>query len=88
MDFDAPAQVELEGSLDDLKLIYRVLHSNLADNLELMDSPLFSSLQDTLQQAAAAEGVDVTDHGAWAAWLGSSSPSLSVDGPDRRKLLN
>lgn len=88
MDFDAQGQVELEGTLDDLKLIYRVLHSNLADNLELMDSPLFSSLQDTLQQAAAAEGVDVTDHAAWEAWLSGSSPAVSDPALDPRRLLN
>ncbi len=64
-------ELALEGSLDDLKLVYRVLHAHLAEHIELMDSDLFSSLQGFLQKAAKADGVDVTDHAAWDAWLGN-----------------
>lgn len=54
---------------DDLKLIYRVLHANLLENLQLMDSEFFTELQSFLQTLATLEGVDVSDHGAWDAWL-------------------
>lgn len=76
MEFDGVLQgLELEGTIEDLKLIYRVLHQHLNDHLELLDSPLFSSLQETLQQAAFAEGVDVTDHGQWQSWLAQGAPA-------------
>ena len=54
---------------DELKLIYRVLHANLMDNLALMDSDFFSELQAWLQGLARVEGVDVGDHGQWDDWL-------------------
>jgi hypothetical protein len=63
--------VALSGSLQDLKLVYRVLHGHLAEHVELMDSELFSALQSFLQQRAKADGVDVTDHEAWDRWLGN-----------------
>jgi hypothetical protein len=61
----------LETTVEDLKLVYRVLHGVLAENLELMDAELFDRMQRVLQQRAAAEGVDVGDHAAWDAWLGN-----------------
>ncbi len=61
--------LELESNLEDLKLIYKVLHSHLNEHLELMDSQLYVTLQDTLQQAARMEGVDVADRSAWEHWL-------------------
>jgi len=83
MEFDGVLQgLELEGTLEDLKLIYRVLHEHLSEHPELLDSPLFASLQDTLQQAAFSEGVDVTDHSQWQAWLtrDGSVPSSRPEG--------
>lgn len=78
MDFDGlPQGLELEGTLEDLKLIYRVLHQHVGEHLELLDSPLFNSLQETLQQAAYAEGVDVKDHGQWHAWLMAQAQPIS-----------
>ena len=56
-------------SLDDLKLIYRVLHRHLGQHPELMDTHFLSELQSFLQRRAQSEGVDGTDHGAWDAWL-------------------
>jgi hypothetical protein len=73
--------LELEGTLEDLKLIYRVLHIHLAEHEELLDSPLFTSLQEILQQAAYAEGVDVTDHAQWQAWL-SAGLVTSSEAPE------
>jgi hypothetical protein len=61
----------LTGSIEDLKLVYRVLHAHLTEHVELVDSELFSSLQALLQQFAKTDGVDVTDHQAWDAWLGN-----------------
>jgi hypothetical protein len=61
-DFDA-------YTADDMKLIYRVLHANLLENLQLMDSDFFSELQAWLQALAKLEGVDVSDHGQWDRWL-------------------
>jgi hypothetical protein len=56
---------------DDLKLIYRVLHCHLAQHPELLDSLFFEDLQHRLHKQAGAEGVDVSDHGAWDEWLGN-----------------
>ena len=55
--------------LDELKLIYRLLHEALPANLELMDSDLLTDLQRLLQQRATEEGIDVSLHAQWAAWL-------------------
>ncbi|MCB9851238.1 MAG: hypothetical protein H6817_11115 [Phycisphaerales bacterium] len=57
--------------LDDLKLVYRVLHEGLADHVELMETAFLLELQDFLHAQAKADGVDVGDHGAWDAWLGN-----------------
>jgi len=54
----------------DLKLVYRVLHAHLMEHPELMDSAFFHRLQTHLQAKARADGVDITDHAAWARWLG------------------
>jgi hypothetical protein len=63
--------VSLSASLEDLKLVYRVLHQHLAEHVELLDAELLSTLQRLLQMRAKSDGVDVTDHAAWDAWLGN-----------------
>lgn len=63
-----------EYSLTELKQIYRILHSQLQINLELMDSELLQDLQTYLQQQASADGVDVSLHGQWSAWLNDEPP--------------
>lgn len=63
-------RIPFEASLEDLKLVYRALHADLAKHPELLDAALFEELQRILQREAKAEGVDATDHAAWAAWLG------------------
>jgi hypothetical protein len=70
--------------LDDLKLIYRVLHRHLAEHTDLLDSDFFSDLQRHLQRQASAEGVDVSDHGAWDAWLGNVAVSCATRLEKRR----
>ena len=61
--------------IDELKLVYRVLHRNLMENLELMDTNFLSELQNWLQYRAGRDGVDVADHGQWDAWLGGKHVS-------------
>lgn len=55
--------------LDELKLVYRLLHEQLDKNEALVDSELLQELQHLLQARARAEGVDVTLHAQWATWL-------------------
>ena len=60
----------LDGySLDELKLIYRLLHSQIPEHMALMDSQMLHDLQAYLQQQAGKDGIDVSLHGEWAAWL-------------------
>jgi hypothetical protein len=73
--------------LDDLKLIYRVLHRHIAQHTELLDSGFFEDLQRHLHRAAQVDGVDVSDHGAWDAWLGNEPVSCAVR-VEKRTLLN
>ncbi len=61
--------MNLTTSLADAKLVYRVLHAHLQEHDELMDCELLSQLQTRLMEAARADGVDVSDHAAWNAWL-------------------
>lgn len=61
-------------AVNELKLVYRVLHGALLDEVELMDSAFLSQLQAHLQRAARTDGVDTSDHGAWDAWLNKSGP--------------
>ena len=58
--------------LQELKLIYRILHAALPETQELMDSELLEDLQRYLQRRAKEEGVDVSLHAQWAVWLGSA----------------
>ncbi len=58
--------------LADLKHIYRVLHSRLQEDFELMDSELLQDLQTYLQGKAREAGVDVSLHAQWGAWLEES----------------
>jgi hypothetical protein len=73
--------------LEELKLIYRVLHRHLAQHTELLDARFFDDLQRYLQRKAQADGVDVTDHGAWDAWLGNEAVSCAVR-VEKRTFLN
>lgn len=55
--------------LAEIKLIYRLLHSHLQDEIDLMDSRLMHDLQRYLQDRARADGVDVSVHAQWTTWL-------------------
>lgn len=73
--------------LAEQKLVYRVLHGSLVKSPELMDSRFLHDLQSRLQKAAQAEGVDVSDHGAWDAWLGNEAVPCEVR-LENRKVIN
>lgn len=61
--------------LDDLKSIYRILHAQLPEHMELMDSEFLQDLQTHLQVRARAEGVDVSLHAQWSTWInGATTP--------------
>ena len=62
--------------LEELKLVYRVLHRHLTQHVELMDTRFFGELQSFLHKQAQAEGVDIGDHGAWDEWLGNAPDQL------------
>ena len=55
--------------VDELRLIYSLLHAQLADHPPLMESELLHDLQTHLQAEARRAGVDVTVHAQWATWL-------------------
>ncbi len=63
--------------LDEQKLVYRVLHKNLTAFPDLLDCTFLDELQSSLQKEAEADGVDVTDHGAWDEWLGNEATSCA-----------
>jgi hypothetical protein len=79
--------IALSASLEDLKLVYRVLHAHLVEHLELMDSEVFSTLQQLLQDRAKVEGVDATDHAAWDAWLGNDDAMPCDERMRARRIL-
>ena len=65
----------LDGyEITDLKHIYRTLHKQLQEDFELMDSEILLDLQTWLQTKAGTEGVDVSIHAQWAAWLNDGKP--------------
>jgi hypothetical protein len=59
-------------SLEELKLVYRVLHRHLTEHTELMDTHFLIELQNFLHAQASADGVDTANHSAWDAWLGNT----------------
>lgn len=59
--------------LQELKLIYRLLHAQLPQQPQLLDSELMQDLQTHLQQQAVNDGVDVSHHAQWARWLETDS---------------
>ena len=74
----------LDYPLTERKLVYRILHRSLTAFPELMDCQFLDDLQTNLQQAAQAEGIDLSDHGQWDAWLGNAPVSCEVRLADRR----
>ena len=65
--------------VDELKLVYRILHQNLMSHMELMDAEFTEVLQTWLQYRAGEDGVDVSEHAQWEAWLRGQAPTASVN---------
>ena len=55
--------------LAELKLIYKVLHSQLREVPALMETNFVIELQTFLQNKAGDDGVDVGIHRDWENWL-------------------
>jgi hypothetical protein len=55
--------------LSELKTVYGALHAHLLEHPQLLDTDFLADLQRWLQHAAGQQGVDVSDHAAWARWL-------------------
>ncbi len=70
----------------DLKLVYRTLHKSLLQTLDLMDSEFFEQLQTWLQTCAQSDGIDVSDHKQWDAWLGNRAVACEERIANRRLL--
>ncbi len=76
------------ASIDDMKLIYRVLHRHMGEHVELMDSTFMDELQTALQRKAQAEGVDIGHHGAWDLWLGNDAATPCEERVKKRRILD
>jgi hypothetical protein len=74
----------IDYPLNEQKLIYRVLQKHLTEHPELMDCRFLDDLQQNLQTAAVAEGVDVTNHQVWDGWLGNDVVACDVRLANRR----
>ncbi len=74
-------------SVEELKLVYRVLHGHLTEHTELLDSEFFGDLQGFLHRRAVADGVDVGDHGAWDEWLGNAPADCAARAARRSQVL-
>ena len=70
--------------IDELKLVYRILHQNLMSHMELMDAAFLEALQSWLQYRAGQDGVDVSVHAEWEAWLKGQQPPPPSTGPQGR----
>ncbi|MEM9490527.1 MAG: hypothetical protein AAGC55_15375 [Myxococcota bacterium] len=85
MTSDPADTIKFDASVAEMKLVYRVLHSNLSQHIELMDCDFLDHLQSELQQRARADGVDIGDHAAWDEWLGNrDAPSCTERLAQRR----
>ena len=64
-------------AVDDLRMIYRVLHAHLMEHVELVDSQFFEELQHHLQGLARADGVELANHWEWEKWLAGTWRTIS-----------
>jgi hypothetical protein len=70
MSFETKGEAVIAAhSLEELRLVYRALHKELARFPDLLDTHFLIELQNFLQRKAAADGVDMTVHSEWEAWL-------------------
>tara|TARA_Y100000588_G_scaffold977_1_gene1307 strand:+ start:2820 stop:3086 length:267 start_codon:yes stop_codon:yes gene_type:complete len=78
-------KILMSANLEDMKLVYRVLHKHITENLELMDSMFLENLQSALQEKAQEEGIDIGHHSSWDLWLGNESPVPCEERIKKRK---
>jgi hypothetical protein len=64
--FDGPS---LEASLEELKVIYRVLRAHAVQTTDLDGNVFYENLADLLRLQARSEGVDTDAPSEWEAWL-------------------
>lgn len=74
-------------TVEELKLVYRVLHRHLGEHVELMDTHFLLELQNFLQRQALADGIDPSNHSEWDAWLGNVDAEPCDTRLTRRKNL-
>ena len=77
-----------ETSIEDMKLVYRILHRHMGEHLELMDCEFMDELQIALQKKAQTEGVDIGHHGAWDLWLGNDAVTPCEERVKKRKTFD
>lgn len=58
-----------EYSIEELKLIYHLLHIQMPQHTQLISSDLLQDLQDYLLQQARNEGINVAERKQWNSWL-------------------
>lgn len=75
-----------EYPLTELKLVYRVLHAQIAQHPDLMDAELLEDLQGWLQIAAKKDGVNATEHAEWDTWLGNTAIPCELRMQGRRRI--
>ncbi len=73
--------------LDELKLVYRVLHESLLKHFDLMDTRFLHQLQHFLHECARKEGIDASDHSQWDRWLGNEDALPCEERVSRREVL-
>ena len=78
-------EILMSANIEEMKLVYRVLHKHITANLELMDSLFLENLQSSLQEKAQKEAVDIGHHSAWDFWLGNKSPVPCEERVKKRK---
>lgn len=70
MTFESKGEAVIAAhSEDELRLVYRALHKQLARFPDLLDTHFLIELQNFLQRRASEDGVDMTVHADWEAWL-------------------
>jgi hypothetical protein len=69
-------RVSIDWTLPQLKSLYRTLFTQLRaePGADLDESDCLIELQVFLHRKAQQDGVDVTHHAAWEAWLGNEAP--------------
>ena len=78
-------EILMSANIEEMKVVYRVLHKHITENLELMDSMFLENLQSTLQEKAQKEGIDIGHHSAWDLWLGNESSVPCEERVKKRK---